>query len=422
MNQNMFDESNPRTLYVGNLSESVSEEFLLALFGQIGSCKCCKIIHEPGNDPYAFVEFIDGSSAAAALAALNKRMVMGKEMKVNWAASPSTAPKQDTSSYHRPDWKNGVKEHFHVFVGDLSADIEQHQLRDAFAAYGEISDCKIIRDPATMKSRGYGFVSYVNKQDAEAAINQMNNQWLGTRPIRTNWATRKPPAPVVKENAKPLIYDEVFGQSSPTNCTVYCGGVTTGLTEELMRKTFAPYGTIQEVRVFKDKGYAFIRFSSKEAATQAICAVHGTTVSDQPVKCSWGKESNDSNPSSQQSTSSSPPVVMLPSQQQQPIAATPAANPYGQFYNMGYYQGTPYAATAPTYQGTVPAQATQYIPAAHGQWPGYSSYQAYGSMNIPMSQYAGIQVQPGQQQQFTGQGQGMVGYPMALSAGPVTFI
>ncbi|XP_059179227.1 cytotoxic granule associated RNA binding protein TIA1-like isoform X10 [Physella acuta] len=334
------------------------------------------------------------------------------EMKVNWAASPSTAPKQDTSSYHRPDWKNGMKEHFHVFVGDLSADIEQHQLRDAFAAYGEISDCKIIRDPATMKSRGYGFVSYVNKQDAEAAINQMNNQWLGTRPIRTNWATRKPPAPVVKENAKPLVYDEVFNQSSQTNCTVYCGGVTTGLTEELMRKTFAQYGTIQEVRVFKDKGYAFIRFSTKESATQAICGVHGTMVSDQPVKCSWGKESNESNPSSQQSSSSSPPVVMLPSQQQQPLAATPAATPYGQFYNMGYYQGAPYAATAPTYQGTVPAQATQYIPAAHGQWPGYSSYQAYGSMNIPMSQYAGIQVQPGQQQQFNGQGQGMVGYPM----------
>jgi nucleolysin TIA-1/TIAR len=140
------------------------------------------------------------------------------EMKVNWAASPSTAPKQDTSK------------HFHVFVGDLSSDIEQHQLRDAFCVYGEISDCKIIRDPATMKSKGYGFVSFVNKQDAEQAINGMNNQWLGTRPIRTNWATRKPPAPVVKENTKPLVYEEVFNQSSPTNCTVYCGGVTNGLT------------------------------------------------------------------------------------------------------------------------------------------------------------------------------------------------
>ncbi|BFZ01565.1 hypothetical protein BsWGS_04602 [Bradybaena similaris] len=320
------------------------------------------------------------------------------EMKVNWAASPSTAPKQDTSK------------HFHVFVGDLSAEIEQHQLRDAFAVYGEISDCKIIRDPATMKSRGYGFVSFVNKQDAEAAINNMNNQWLGTRPIRTNWATRKPPAPVVKENAKPLVYDDVFNQSSSTNCTVYCGGVTNGLSDELMRKTFSQYGTIQEVRVFKDKGYAFIRFSTKEAATQAICSVHGSTINDQPVKCSWGKESNESNPSSQQSTSSSPPIVMVQSPQQ-PITAAPTASPYGQFYSMGYYQGAPYAATAPTYQSTVPPQAAPYIPTAPAQWPGYSSYQAYGSMNVPMSQYAGIQVQPAQQQ-FNGQGQGMVSYPL----------
>ena len=58
---------------------------------------------------------------------------------------------------------------------------------------------------------------------------------------------------------KALNYDEVMGQSSPTNCTVYCGGIAQGLTEDLIRKTFSSYGTIQEIRVFKDKGYAFIR-------------------------------------------------------------------------------------------------------------------------------------------------------------------
>lgn len=331
------------------------------------------------------------------------------EMKVNWTASPSTAPKQDTSK------------HFHVFVGDLSSDIEQHQLREAFSVYGEISDCKIIRDPATMKSKGYGFVSFVNKQDAEQAINSMNNQWLGSRPIRTNWATRKPQAPIVKENTKPLVYEEVFGQSSPTNCTVYCGGVTNNLTEELMRKTFNQYGTIQEVRVFKDKGYAFIRFSTKEAATQAICAIHGSTVAEQPVKCSWGKESNDSSPSSQQ-TSSSPPVMMVSGQQPSALAAPAAASPYSQFYNTmaGYYPGTHYAAGTPTYQAPVPTQG-QYIPtAAPAQWPtaAYSNYQAYGSMNVPTAmgtQYAGLAVQPTQQQQqFTAaQTPGtVVGYPM----------
>ena len=59
--------------------------------------------------------------------------------------------------------------------------------------------------------------------------------------------------------SKPLSYDEVFGQSSSTNCTVYCGNLAQGTTEEALQKTFAPYGQIQEIRVFKDKGYAFIR-------------------------------------------------------------------------------------------------------------------------------------------------------------------
>nr|CAD7392738.1 unnamed protein product [Timema cristinae] len=77
--------------------------------------------------------------------------------------------------------------------------------------------------------------------------------WLG----KGRWGTVKGQAETV--NAKPLTFDEVYNQSSPTNCTVYCGGLTNGLTEELMQKTFSPFGNIQEIRVFKDKGYAFVR-------------------------------------------------------------------------------------------------------------------------------------------------------------------
>lgn len=94
-----------------------------------------------------------------------------------------------------------------------------------------------------------------------------------------------------------------------------------------MQKTFAPFGTIQEIRVFKEKGYAFVRlvnlirnyfvlythiyelhnniyfvymyyfhrFSTKESATHAIVAVHNTDINGQIVKCSWGKESGDPN-------------------------------------------------------------------------------------------------------------------------------
>ncbi|XP_069942046.1 cytotoxic granule associated RNA binding protein TIA1 [Cherax quadricarinatus] len=201
-----------------------------------------------------------------------------------------------TSTLPSPGHPHNPTEHFHIFVGDLSPEIETHTLREAFAPFGEISDCRVVRDPHTLKSKGYGFVSFVKKADAETAITNMNGQWIGSRNIRTNWATRKPPAPKNNDaNQKPLTFDDVYNQSSPTNCTVYCGGITNGLSEELMQKTFAPYGQIHEIRVFKDKGYAFVRFSTKESATHAIVSVHNSEINGQPVKCSWGKESGDPN-------------------------------------------------------------------------------------------------------------------------------
>lgn len=190
---------------------------------------------------------------------------------------------------------NNKQEHYHIFVGDLSPEIETQTLREAFLPFGEISDCRVVRDPQTLKSKGYGFVSFMKKVEAENAIALMNGQWLGSRSIRTNWATRKPPANRNDANSKPLTFDEVYNQSSPTNCTVYCGGITNGLSEDLLQKTFSHFGAIQEIRIFKDKGYAFVRFSTKESAAHAIVATHNTEVAGHTVKCSWGKESGDPN-------------------------------------------------------------------------------------------------------------------------------
>jgi len=209
---------------------------------------------------------------------------------VNWATSPGGTPKQDTSLHH------------HIFVGDLSPEIDTETLRNAFAPFGEISDCRVVRDPATNKSKGYGFVSFVEKACAQTSIEQMNGQWLGSRSIRTNWATRKPPS-VTGGGAgggggKELNYDEVFAQSSPTNCTVYAGGCTSG-DENALRRAFGQFGRIMEVRYFKDKGYAFVRFDNKESACNAIVALHLTEVGNQVIKCSWGKEGGGARDDSQ---------------------------------------------------------------------------------------------------------------------------
>lgn len=46
-------------------------------------------------------------------------------------------------------------------------------------------------DPVSGKSRGFGFVAFRDKTDAEQAIATMNGEWLGSRAIRCNWATQK---------------------------------------------------------------------------------------------------------------------------------------------------------------------------------------------------------------------------------------
>lgn len=78
-----MDESQPKTLYVGNLDGSVSEDLLVALFGKMGPVKSCKIIREPGNDPYAFIEYSNYQAASTALTAMNKRVFLDKEIKVS---------------------------------------------------------------------------------------------------------------------------------------------------------------------------------------------------------------------------------------------------------------------------------------------------------------------------------------------------
>ncbi|XP_023408512.1 cytotoxic granule associated RNA binding protein TIA1 isoform X8 [Loxodonta africana] len=110
-----MEDEMPKTLYVGNLSRDVTEALILQLFSQIGPCKNCKMIMDTaGNDPYCFVEFYEHRHAAAALAAMNGRKIMGKEVKVNWATTPSSQKKDTSSSTVVSTQRSQVLVHLHM--------------------------------------------------------------------------------------------------------------------------------------------------------------------------------------------------------------------------------------------------------------------------------------------------------------------
>ncbi|KAK4730597.1 hypothetical protein R3W88_023585 [Solanum pinnatisectum] len=51
-------------------------------------------------------------------------------------------------------------------------------------------DARVIWDQKTGRSRGFGFVSFRNQQEAQSTINDLNGKWLGSRQIRCNWAAK----------------------------------------------------------------------------------------------------------------------------------------------------------------------------------------------------------------------------------------
>ena len=78
-----------------------------------------------------------------------------------------------------------------LYVGNLDYDTTEDDLRQAFAAYGQISSVKIIKDRDTFRSRGFGFVEIPNKAQAMQAIEELNGSQLGNNAITVNEAKPK---------------------------------------------------------------------------------------------------------------------------------------------------------------------------------------------------------------------------------------
>ena len=310
----MTGESN-RTLYVGNLDPSVTEELILMLFGQLGKIQNCKMFQEANTDPYCFVEYMEHGHALNAITMMNDKMLQNRRMRVDWATGQGNKNKTN---------KVDTTRHYHVYVGELSPEIEEQALRKAFQVFGEISDCKVVKDPQTFKSRGYGFVVFVKKNDAEISIQNMNGQWLGRKMIKARWATRKLPS--ITQESKPeqtaLDYDEVFNQTTGTNTTVFCGGLKQDITEEALQQAFHSFGPIDKIKIFKEKGYAFIKYTCKEHACQAIVVQHNASINGQTIRCSWGKDTGPEGLPQPPSATSPTMLVDHPSVVATPIPAT----------------------------------------------------------------------------------------------------
>ena len=75
-----------------------------------------------------------------------------------------------------------------IYVGNLSWTADENELRDAFAAHGEVTSVQVITDRETGRSRGFAFVEMANDAEAKEAISAVDNKEIAGREVKVNEA------------------------------------------------------------------------------------------------------------------------------------------------------------------------------------------------------------------------------------------
>ncbi|KAL4180513.1 hypothetical protein AMTRI_Chr13g92460 [Amborella trichopoda] len=179
LGQHSAERNQDATAYVGNLDAQVTEELLWELFVQAGPVVNVYVPKDRVTNlhqGYGFVEFRSEEDADYAIKILNMIKLYGKPIRVNKAS-------QD---------KKSLDVGANLFVGNLDPDVDEKLLYDTFSAFGVIvTNPKIMRDPETGNSRGFGFISYDSFETSDAAIEAMNGQYLCNRQITVSYAYKK---------------------------------------------------------------------------------------------------------------------------------------------------------------------------------------------------------------------------------------
>jgi len=125
-------------------------------------------------------------------------MMTKKKKKVKRIAPTALHPKQLRSAAGATwvdrtmtDWPD---DDFRIFVGDIGNEVSDAMLSSVFSKYKSFAKARVVRDRHNGKSRGYGFVSFTEADDFLRAFKEMNNKYVGSRPIKlqkSKWKDRQ---------------------------------------------------------------------------------------------------------------------------------------------------------------------------------------------------------------------------------------
>ncbi|XP_069839101.1 heterogeneous nuclear ribonucleoprotein A3 isoform X2 [Dendropsophus ebraccatus] len=154
-----------------------------------------------------------------------------------------------------------------LFIGGLSFETTDDSLREHFEQWGKLTDCVVMRDPQTKRSRGFGFVTYSCVEEVDAA--------MAARPHKVDGRVVEPKRAVSRE-------DSVRPGAHLTVKKIFVGGIKEDTEEFHLRDYFETYGKIETIEVMEDRqsgkkrGFAFVTFDDHDTVDKIVVQKYHT--------------------------------------------------------------------------------------------------------------------------------------------------
>lgn len=345
-------------IFIKNLDPAIDNKALHDTFSAFGNILSCKIAtDEFGNSKgYGFVHYEDVESADSAIKHVNGMLLNDKKVFVG----------RHISRTDRQSKADAMKANFtNVYVKNLDPEsITAAKFDEMFTKYGPITSASLATD-AEGKPKGFGFVNFEKHEDAQKAVDELNDKELeGGRKLYVGRAQKK----YEREEELRRQYEqarlEKFTKYQGVN--LYVKNLEENINDEKLSEEFSPFGTITSAKVMTDengksKGFGFVCFSTPEEATKAVSEMNQRMVNGKPLYVALAQRKDVRRSQLQQQIHAKNQMRL---QQQAAAAAAAAGGMPGQYMPNPMFYGAP-----GQFMGRPPFPGPQGGPMMRGQWP-----------------------------------------------------
>jgi polyadenylate-binding protein len=224
-------------VFIKNLDKNIDTKSLYDIFSAFGNILFCKIMTDENGESkgFGFVHFETQEAADNAINKVNGMLLADKKVFVG-----------RFMSRNQHEGEGGPRKFTNIFIKNFGDQLDEEKLRGLLSKYGKILDLKIGKDE-NGHSKGFGFCSFENPEEAEEAVKNLNGYSIGDKQLFVGRFQKKNERLAEIKRKKDIQRQERMTKYQGVN--LYIKNLDDTIDDERLKQEFSKFGTVTNAKV-----------------------------------------------------------------------------------------------------------------------------------------------------------------------------